>query len=194
MDFIQNIDQIIFSFINQSLSNLIFDKILVFIRDKYTWLPLYLFLISFFIFNFKKKGLVVLLLAFITIGVSDFTSASLIKPIIERQRPCNDIASNPDIITRVHCGSGYSFPSSHASNHFALGVYFFLIFLTISKKTAYLFLIWAGSISFAQVYVGVHYPIDIFAGMVLGGIIGFLEFQFYKQIENKYFSKLINSQ
>jgi undecaprenyl-diphosphatase len=35
-------------------------------------------------------------------------------------------------------------------------------------------LLWAASISFAQVYVGVHYPIDILAGAMLGGMIGFI--------------------
>ena len=34
-------------------------------------------------------------------------------------------------------------------------------------------LLWAASISFAQVYVGVHYPVDILAGAMLGGMIGF---------------------
>ena len=192
MDIIQNIDQSIFTFINQSLSNNFFDNFLVFIRNKYVWLPLYMFLIAFFIFNFKKKGLIIILIAFITVSISDFTSAGLIKPTVERLRPCNDIGENPNVISRVNCGGGYSFPSSHASNHFALGVYFFLIFFSLSKVVSYSFLIWAGLISFAQIYVGVHYPIDILGGLILGSIIGFLEFKFFKQIENRYFIKNSN--
>ena len=187
MEYLQNIDQIIFNWINQDLSNAIFDRFFVIVRNKYTWLPLYLFLISFFIFNFKKKGLIIMLLAFITVGISDFTSATLIKPRVERVRPCNDIEANPNVISRIKCGIGYSFPSSHASNHFALGVFFFFIFISISKTAAYLFLIWAGLISFAQIYVGVHYPIDILVGAILGIIIGALEYKFYKQIEIMYF-------
>jgi len=188
METIQNIDHTIFHWINNDMSNSFLDFFFVIIRNKYTWLPLYLFLISFFIFNFKKKGIVVLLFAFLSIGISDFFSASVIKPAIERLRPCNDTGSNPEIITRVHCGAGYSFPSSHASNHFAIGVFFFLIFSTINKKVGRLFLIWAALISLAQVYVGVHYPIDIFAGMILGSAIGFMEYYFYKQVETRYFS------
>lgn len=194
METLQNIDHTIFHWINNDLSNIFLDYFFVFIRDKYTWLPLYLFLIAFFIFNFKKKGLLILVFAFFTIGISDFLSASVVKPAVERLRPCNDSATNPDIIYRVHCGAGYSFPSSHASNHFALGVFFFLIFSSIFKKAAKLFLIWAALISLAQVYVGVHYPIDILAGMILGSTIGYIEFIFYKQVENKFFSKIQNAE
>jgi len=189
MDIIQNIDRTIFHWINQSISNDFFDFFFPLIREKHIWLPLYLFLIAFFIFNFKTKGIVILLFAFLAVGISDFTSSSIIKPAVERLRPCNDTGTNPHIIPRVKCGKGYSFPSSHASNHFAIGTFFFLIFLSISKKFSYFFLVWALLISIAQVYVGVHYPLDIFTGMILGSLIGFIEFRFYKQIENRYFSQ-----
>ncbi len=192
METIQNIDHTVFHWLNQGISNPFFDYFFPLIREKFIWLPLYMFLIAFFIFNFKKKGLVILLLAFTAVGIADFTSSSIIKPAVERIRPCNDIRSNPELISRVNCGAGYSFPSSHAANHFALGVFFFFVFLSISKKAAYFFPIWAALISIAQVYVGVHYPIDIFVGMILGSIIGFMEFRFYKQIEMRYFKTAAN--
>ena len=161
MDILQNIDHTIFQWINQGISNVFFDYFFPLIRERFVWLPLYLFLIAFFIFNFKKKGIVILFFAFLSVGIADFTSSSIIKPGIERLRPCNDIESNPQMILRVQCGSGYSFPSSHASNHFAIGTFLFFIFLTISKKFSYFFIVWAFLISIAQVYVGVHYPFDI---------------------------------
>ena len=177
MDFIQNLDHSVFHWINNDMSNVVFDYILVFVRNKYVWLPLYMFLISFLIFNFKKTGILILLLAFATVGISDFLSVGVIKPAVERIRPCND-ANNNDVIKRVHCGSGYSFPSSHATNHFALGVFFFFIFFRISRRASYLFLIWAAMISIAQVYVGVHYPVDIIAGAILGSAIGYGMYKF----------------
>jgi membrane-associated phospholipid phosphatase len=174
METLLHIDRYLFEFINHDLSNRVFDLILVFFRNKTVWLPLYLFLISFFIFNFKKKGILVILFAFAGTGIADYTSSSLIKPAVERIRPCNNIQENPDLIKRVNCGSGYSFPSSHATNHFSLGVFFYFIFLRIYRRYAFLFLIWAAIIAFAQVYVGVHYPIDVFAGAILGSVIGYL--------------------
>jgi undecaprenyl-diphosphatase len=42
------------------------------------------------------------------------------------------------------------------------------------KKWGYVFFIWAATIAYGQVYVGVHYPLDILAGTGLGCLIGYL--------------------
>ena len=109
-----------------------------------------------------------------TFAVADFTSSSIIKKEVMRIRPCNDITFKDQVKLRVRCGSGYSFPSSHATNHFALGMFLLVVFRKRWKPIVWLSLGWAASISFAQIYVGVHYPIDILAGATLGSIIGFL--------------------
>jgi len=189
MEFVENIDRIVFHWVNHDWSNAVFDYLMVFVRNKYVWLPLYMFIISFLIFNFKRKGILILVFAFITVGISDFLSAGVIKPAVERLRPCNDIEVRDDVVMRVHCGSGYSFPSSHAANHFALGVFFFFIFYNISKWAARAFLLWAALISIAQVYVGVHYPVDIVAGAVLGAVTGYLVYRFYIYLEKRMFLK-----
>lgn len=187
MEQILQLDKIIFEFINSDLSNRFFDFALVIVRNKYIWLPLYLFLISFFIFNFKKKGILIILFGFIGTGVADFTSSSIIKPVVARVRPCNVVDEDHKVINRVNCGSGYSFPSSHATNHFAMGFFFYLIFLGIHRRFSFLFLIWAAVISFAQIYVGVHYPIDVFTGAILGCIIGYVFYRLYKIVLAKTF-------
>ncbi len=184
MDILTHIDQLLFYWINNKMANIFFDYFFVFIRNKYVWLPLYIFIISFLIFNFKKKGLLILTFAFLTVGISDFISAGIIKPAMERIRPCNNNINNIKIIKRVNCGSGYSFPSSHATNHFALGIFFFFIFSLLNRKIASLFIIWAFLISFAQIYVGVHYPSDVFAGALLGSLIGYSTFKIYKKLNS----------
>ena len=45
---------------------------------------------------------------------------------------------------------------------------------TVIKKWKYILLIWAASIAYAQVYVGVHYPLDVLCGALLGAGIGYL--------------------
>ena len=183
------IDKYIFEFINHDLSNRVFDVILVFFRNKTVWLPLYLFLISYFIYNFGKKGIFIILFAFVGTGIADYTSSSIIKPAVARIRPCNAPLENPDMITRVNCGSGYSFPSSHASNHFTMGVYFYLIFMGIYRRYAFIFPVWAAIIAFAQVYVGVHYPFDAIAGALLGTIYGFLFYRLCRSFLERIYSK-----
>lgn len=183
-------DQEIFLFINQTISNLLFDWLMPFLRNPYTWAPLYLFLVIFLIRNYKKKGMVMLAFFIMTFGVTDHTSSKVIKHEVMRVRPCNDVDFKEHVNLRIRCGGGYSFPSSHAANHFAMGIFLLVIFRKRWKPIVWLTLGWAASISFAQVYVGVHYPIDILAGATLGSLIGFLiasiylYFQPNKPIEN----------
>src|SRR5690606_31319118 len=108
----------------------------------------------------------------LTFALTDFTSSSVIKKEVTRVRPCNDVQFKEQVRLRVRCGSGYSFPSSHAANHFALGIFLLVIFRKCWKHIIWLSLGWAASISFAQIYVGVHYPSDILAGALLGSLIG----------------------
>jgi undecaprenyl-diphosphatase len=173
MEFLLHIDKLVFDFINQSLANSFFDHVLVFFRNPSSWIPLYIILAFFFILRFKKNGIIITIFWLVGTGIADYTSSSIVKPAVERLRPCRDIDKNPEVIARVKCGPGYSFPSSHATNHFAMGVFFYLFFLRIFRKYAFLFLVWAAIISFAQIYVGVHYPIDILGGTILGSLIGF---------------------
>ena len=74
--------------------------------------------------------------------------------------------------TLVDCGTGFSFPSSHAANHFALALFFVVLFGKTSKGSIIVPLFWAFSISFAQIYVGVHFPVDVMSGACIGAVIG----------------------
>lgn len=164
----------LFEFINSGLSNPVFDFILTPARNKYIWIPFYIFILAFVGFNYKENKLYFYLFAAMMITCSDQLSSNLIKNTVKRVRPCNEIQLEQVVIERVHCSSGYSFTSSHATNHFAVASF---LFITLSR---YLFifswpiLLWAGLIAFAQIYVGVHYPIDILCGTILGIIVGYI--------------------
>jgi len=118
-----------------------------------------------------------------TFALGDFIASRLIKPFVGRIRPCNEMTLVDEIIHRVPCGSGYSFPSSHATNHFAIAIFLICLFYHKWKPILPLGLGWAFIISFAQVYVGVHYPIDTFVGAILGTCIGFFTFYIYQKIK-----------
>jgi undecaprenyl-diphosphatase len=133
--------------------------------------------------NFKRRSVLLILFVILNVFVSDQVSSHIIKPIIKRARPCND--TTVTVRQLVNCSSGYSFPSSHASNHFA-----FAIFLLISMKTRrsliWLLLIgWAFSISYSQIYVGVHYPSDIAGGIILGCLSGWFVGKLYILADRK---------
>ncbi|MBK8657471.1 MAG: phosphatase PAP2 family protein [Bacteroidetes bacterium] len=171
---LQELDYFLFQLINQQLANIALDIICPVARERLIWFPIYV-LVAFFLYKrYGKQAIWIGALAVITILLSDQISASLIKPYFHRLRPCN----NPEIKQQVRllvdtCGSGYSFVSSHATNHFALAV--FLSFVTVEKKKWLpILFVWASFIAFSQVYVGLHFPADVVVGALLGMAIGLL--------------------
>ncbi len=174
-------DSALYMSINSGMSSGFLDMILVPLRHKLFWIPLYLFLITFIMMNFSSRKWLILVLLFANIGVSDLVSSKFIKKSVKRARPCHIVELSP--VKRVPCTNGFSFTSSHATNHFALGTYLFLLF-GFSRWRA-MFLGWAAIISFAQVYVGVHYPIDVIVGALIGILIGSSIFVLYNFIRKQ---------
>ena len=170
-------DKELFSLINMQWCNAFLDLVLPYWRTKTTWIPLYILL---FLIIGKDRGFKifwVLIVLGLTIAVADQISSEWIKKIVERVRPCND-SSLPNVRALIHCGSGFSFTSSHATNHFALVMQLFLIFRMTWKARYFVALfIWAALIAYAQVYVGVHYPLDVLAGGLVGCILAWLVHQ-----------------
>lgn len=120
-----------------------------------------------------------LLFIVLTVGTADGVSSHLIKKNVKRIRPCN--TEELYTIPRVRCGSGYSFTSSHAANHFGLSVF---LILAVAKRRSVkvLLLFWAFMVSFSQIYVGVHYPLDVIAGGILGAFIAYVFWILYKKL------------
>jgi len=169
----EKLDQDFFILINNTLHNDLFDFVMPFIRNQYVWIPLYIFLIIFVLTNFKNKGWWWVLFFILLPIFTDFVSSRLIKENISRLRPCNDMQLSSQVRFLLnHKPQNSSFTSSHATNHFGLAAF---LYYTLEKKIgnwSYLFFLWAFVICYAQVYVGVHYPLDVICGGLLGYFIG----------------------
>lgn len=170
-------DEQIFYWINHDWSNPVLDVVLPFFRERKSWIPLYLFLIVFMAYRFRKKGAIFIFAALLTVGASDLLSSRIIKPSVERLRPCRQ--EQLDVELRARCGSGFSFTSSHATNHFAIASFFILTMANHYRWTKHLWWLWALTISIGQIYVGVHFPFDILCGSMLGIAIGTLGARLY---------------
>ena len=167
-------DYWLFSLINGRWHTGFLDQIFPFWRDEFFWMPLYLFVILFLGQNFKpRQALYIVLFAVITIVLSDQLSSSVIKPLFERLRPCRNPLLADTVRLLVPCGSGKSFVSAHATNHFAFAVYLSVLFGALFPRLPLFALFWAASVAYGQVYVGVHYPSDVVGGALLGIAIGF---------------------
>jgi len=165
-------DQTILFYINQVLSNPLFDSVLPWLRESAFWIPLYLFFIAFALVNFGKNG--VMWVAFFIIAVSLCDQAGgFIKHWIERPRPCNDPFMSQYIKLRLaYCSPSFSFTSNHAANHFGVAIFIHQTLKHLKAfKTSWLF-IWAAIVCYAQMYVGIHYPTDIIGGAILGLTLG----------------------
>lgn len=175
-------DQSLFISINSDWTNPAFDVVMPFLRNSLTWAPLYLFLLIFVLVNFKVRGLWWVVFFLSTVALTDMTGTYVFKHAFERLRPCSD----PDFFTHVRlllkqCAGGYSFTSNHAANHFGMATFFFITFRHLFKIGAWIALGWAAAICYSQVYVGVHYPLDVFVGALLGLAFGITTGTFFNK-------------
>jgi len=140
-----------------------------------TWIGLSIFALLWLLLFFKggKKGRVVALLLVPLVFLTDQLSSSFLKMIFMRPRPCH-LVDGPQVLENIHllvpCGSGYSFPSSHAVNNFAFATFMSHHF----RKWRWPFLTYAFVMGFSRISVGVHYPSDVAGGALIGWAIALL--------------------
>lgn len=140
--------------------------------DQLSWIPLYLL---FFYLIFKsmgwKKGLALVLLTAVMVTFSDQFTVFL-KDYFERLRPNRD----PEISQTIRIlknNSSFSFVSGHATTSMAVSL---LMHLSLRKSYpyTYIFFIWPLMFAYSRIYIGVHFPLDVLTGALLGALIGYL--------------------
>ena len=170
------IDHTLFHFINQTLANPVFDFLCPILRNRFTWLPFYIIGGIYVLYKYRLQGLFILVAVGITILCCD-QAANAIKWSVHRLRPCHLEPGVRLLIDR--CSDTFSFPSNHATNHFGLAMFLALAFRRYRWIGGSSFL-WAASVAFSQVYVGIHYPLDVAAGALLGCGLGLIIFILYR--------------
>jgi len=167
------------------------DKLMWYISYTPTWIPLFLF---FVYYAHKKKGvkfvLGVLLSTGVCIALADLISVHLFKEVFQRYRPTHneELKGLVKTVTKpngeIYLGGLYSFVSSHAANFGAISMLLYLNFKKYSNWWSLLF-VWFALIVYSRIYLGVHYPSDIFVGGLLGFTIGYIVFKIGAIISNK---------
>ncbi|WP_082021995.1 phosphatase PAP2 family protein [Flavihumibacter sp. ZG627] len=172
MEWLLEADRALLLWVQQTNVSPSTDFIMLMLRNARTWLPLYAFILYWVIRYARPYPLYIILITVVCVGLADYGSASILKPLFARERPCFEPTLEGMVRSLVGCGGHHSFPSSHASNHFALASFWYwAIWLVKGKRWSWLF-VWAFIIGYAQVYVGKHYPLDIAGGALLGIFIG----------------------
>lgn len=171
---IQPFDQWLLVKINNDWSNPFFDTVLPFFRETVFWFPLYLFVFIWIIMKFGPKGWWWIAGVLLTAALSDLISSQVVKQLIFRTRPCQDAeVGNLIRFFITYCPRSSSFTSSHATTHFGQAMFYFLT-LRNTGNWRLLAFGWSFAIVYTQVYVGVHYPFDVFCGAILGCLIGWM--------------------
>jgi undecaprenyl-diphosphatase len=167
IDFLYSIDLAIFYFFNHTLSIGFLDKFFSIITNVNNWYITYIVLLGISFVKGGIRGKLAVIGVLLLIVVTDQTGYRLLKEFFARPRPCNALA---DVLTPLGCTGSYSFPSNHALNNFAAAIFFYRLF----PKLKWVLFITATLVSISRVYLGLHYPSDIFGGAVIGLAFGYL--------------------
>lgn len=151
-------------------SNPLITKVAMFLSYPFTYgLIILLILWAIFFSNRKMYNFSLLFLS----GLSSWIMASALKNILQLNRPF----VNLDILP-LYKETGFSFPSEHMVVFTAIAVSMFLI----NKTAGYIFLIIAILIGLSRIILGVHYPVDIMGGFVVGLIVSLIFKEIFKKI------------
>lgn len=163
-EWINSVDTWLFYAINKGWSNPIGDVIFPFITAVKHWYAVYVAALLYAVFRAGWKGKVCALLLCIGVAIADPLASRVIKERVQRPRPYVTLA---EVRTPAGASGGFSFPSAHATNNFMAAFvcsYFF-------RKQQALWYAIAMCIALSRVYCGVHYPLDVVGGALVGTVV-----------------------
>ncbi len=125
--------------------------------------------------KYRKIGFIVLG----ALTISAVLGEGIFKHLIQRIRPCADI---PAINMLIAKPLSYSFPSGHSASSFAAAA----VLANYFKKYKFIFFGLAFLIAFSRLYLYVHYPTDVLAGIILGLICSKVSIYIFSKINKNY--------
>ena len=165
------------------------DRLMWIVSAKETWIPLYLLLVGLLVWRYRKPavtsvkwlqkvpvGVVVIVVIGLAVGAADFIASGILKDLVARPRPTRV----PELEGMLHLVNGYrsgqyGFVSSHAANTMACGLLFSLIWR--NKIATVGLMLWVTVNCYSRMYLGVHYPLDILGGLIVGALMAVVAYQ-----------------
>ena len=159
------------------------DQLMWIISAKTTWIPLYLLLVGLLVWRYRKPAMtnvkwlqkvpacvVMIVVIGLAVGIADFIASGILKDLIARPRPTRV----PELEGVLHLVNGYKsgrygFVSSHAANTMAVALLFSLIWR--NKIATGGLMLWVAANCYSRMYLGVHYPMDILGGLIVGSLV-----------------------
>ena len=166
LEYLDQLDRAVLLYLNGLHSDTM-DEVMVFISGKWSWLPLYVFIIGYTALKYKKKSWIYIGAIFLTFVLTDVISSQVFKKGIKRFRPSHNVEITEQLHLPDGKGGKYGFFSSHAANTFGLAMFLCLLFYK-ERRVWCLMLFWAFVVSYSRIYLGKHYPLDILCGALFG--------------------------
>lgn len=192
LDIFKSVDTQLFLFIN-GIHTSFFDGFMYAVSYKLTWIPLYISVLYFVIKRWKREAIWVVLALILCIVISDQISSDLFKNLFKRLRPSH--AENLKGLVHLvkgYSGGKYGFASSHAANAFGFAL---LSSLLVKRKIfSYAIFAWAFITAYSRIYLGVHYPLDILGGVVVGSLAALSCFVVIRKYRPKLFQLDVENQ
>ncbi|MDM7926209.1 MAG: phosphatase PAP2 family protein [bacterium] len=176
-DFLYSVDKAVFRFLNRTIANPVLDAVMPFITEEEHWIaPIVLGILALVIFG-GRRGRVTAALAVVILVFSDQIVNFVIKPLVGRDRPCFVLEQVRLLIRQPH---SRSFPSSHAANVAAMA----LLFWVRHRRWGWAVAVTAFCVGLSRIVVGVHYPSDVAAGFLAGGLIAWAVLRAWRTAED----------
>ena len=174
MNFLLELDHFLFFLGNAVWHFPFFDWFMPIITDFSRTAPFLLVGYLWLIFGSGGRHRALALALLVGVGLADITSSRVVKKSVGRRRPC---CTEPAARLLIGCKGSKSFPSSHAANTAAAAA---VIIAMRGLAGGAPFVAIAAMVGYSRLYVGVHFPLDILAGFLLGGFIGYAAGIFFR--------------
>ena len=176
LEYLTGIDRALFLFINVYLANPVTDVIMPVVTSDMLLRVMYGAGVAILLWRGDRRLRWLVLFSAMALLLTDQLSSNLLKELIARPRPCHELSQ---YYLLVDCGAGFSLPSTHAANVFGQAA---LFSYHVRAARRYLIL-FASLVALSRIFVGVHYPLDVLAGGMLGFFVGSAAAVTFKRFE-----------
>ena len=177
MNAIQNLDNSILQFIQSNFRNQPLDSIMPVITSfgngGFIWILICVVLL--FSKKYRKYGFIMAITLILCAVVGNLG----LKPLVARTRPFDAKPLIDGLL--IKAPRDYSFPSGHTMVSFSCAA----VLYYMNKRYGIVALIFGSMIAFSRLYLYVHYPSDVFAGMVIGILLAYISIKICFMIEKR---------